>query len=85
MLKTLRFDPDFSLYCFGFCPGRRAHEAIRKAQQYIDEGYQRYLKVGITVNGVTIATEEGKPQCGALSPLLANIILDDLEHKSVFG
>ncbi len=31
------------------------------------------------LNGVVIATEEGTPQGGPLSPLLANIMLDDLD------
>ncbi len=34
------FDPDFSDSSFGFRPRRRAHDAVRKAQQFIQEGYQ---------------------------------------------
>lgn len=33
------------------------------------------------VNGVVTATEEGTPQGGPLSPLLANILLDDLDKE----
>jgi RNA-directed DNA polymerase len=40
---------------------------------------RRYLQAGVMLNGVVIATEEGTPQGGPLSPLLANIMLDDLD------
>ena len=33
------------------------------------------------VNGVVLETEEGTPQGGPLSPLLANIMLDDLDKE----
>ncbi|GAW92295.1 RNA-directed DNA polymerase [Calderihabitans maritimus] len=33
------------------------------------------------VNGVVIETAEGTPQGGPLSPLLANILLDDLDKE----
>jgi retron-type reverse transcriptase len=33
------------------------------------------------VNGVAVATEEGTPQGDPLSPLLANILLDDLDKE----
>jgi len=39
---------------------------------------RRYLQSGVMVNGVVMETEEGTPQGGPLSPLLANIMLDDL-------
>lgn len=42
----------------------------------------RYLKAGaITVEGKHIKTLEGVPQGGPLSPLLANILLDELDHE----
>jgi len=34
------FDPGFSPFSFGFRPNRKAHDAIIKAKQYIEEGYQ---------------------------------------------
>lgn len=40
-----------------------------------------YLQAGIMVNGVCVASEEGTPQGGPLSPLLANIMLDDLDKE----
>ena len=40
-----------------------------------------YLKAGVMVNGVVIETEEGTPQGGPLSPLLSNIVLDELDRE----
>jgi len=40
-----------------------------------------YLSAGVMVNGVCQKTEEGTPQGGPLSPLLANILLDDLDKE----
>ncbi len=42
---------------------------------------RRYLESGVMVNGVVQATDEGTPQGGPLSPLLANILLDDLDKE----
>jgi len=42
---------------------------------------RRYLQAGVMVNGVVMDTEEGTPQGGPLSPLLANIMLDDLDRE----
>lgn len=40
---------------------------------------RRYLEAGIMEDGVVRASEEGTPQGGPLSPLLSNILLDDLD------
>ena len=117
-VMTPIFDPEFSPNSFGFRPGKRAHDAVKKAQSYIQAGnryvvdmdlekffdrvnhdilmarvarkvkdkrtlklIRSYLNAGVMVNGVVLATEEGTPQGGPLSPLLANILLDDLDKE----
>lgn len=40
-----------------------------------------YLRAGVLVGGTFEATEVGTPQGGPLSPLLANILLDDLDKE----
>lgn len=42
---------------------------------------RRYLQAGVMINGCCITTEEGTPQGGPLSPLLANIVLNDLDKE----
>jgi RNA-directed DNA polymerase len=41
----------------------------------------RYLRAGVLVDGVLQPTEVGTPQGGPLSPLLSNILLDDLDKE----
>jgi len=40
-----------------------------------------FLNAGIMTNGVCVRTHEGTPQGGPLSPLLANLMLDDLDKE----
>ena len=42
---------------------------------------RKYLKSGILINGVSVTSAEGTPQGGPLSPLLANIMLDELDKE----
>ena len=41
---------------------------------------RRFLQAGLMQDGVCVARQEGTPQGGPLSPLLANLLLDDLDQ-----
>jgi len=112
------FERKFSPSSYGFRPGRSAHEAILKAQEYVQEGNEwvvdidlekffdrvnhdmlmarvarevkdkrvlklirAYLNSGVMDDGIVEVREEGTPQGGPLSPLLSNIMLDDLDKE----
>ena len=42
---------------------------------------KKYLKSGVMENGIVMRTDEGSPQGGNLSPLLANIYLDKFDKE----
>lgn len=112
------YDIDFSEHSYGFRKGRNAHQAIFKAQSYINQGYQfiidldlksffdlvnqdylmsllhrrikdslllklirRYLQSDIMIGGISQQREKGMPQGSPLSPLLSNIILNELDNE----
>uniref|UniRef100_UPI003AF22AB6 reverse transcriptase domain-containing protein n=1 Tax=Escherichia coli TaxID=562 RepID=UPI003AF22AB6 len=54
--------------------------ASRIADKAVLRLIRRYLQAGIIADGVVMARDEGTPQGGPLSPLLANVLLDEVER-----
>ena len=55
--------------------------ATRIADKRVLALIRRYLNSGILVGGLVSPTEEGVPQGGPLSPLLSNVVLDELDKE----
>jgi group II intron reverse transcriptase/maturase len=120
LLQVLQpgFDASFSKHSYGFRPKRSAHDAVRAAKRYVEEGrrvvvdvdlekffdrvnhdvlmgklakrirdrrvlglIRRYLEAGVMAEGVVMERGEGTPQGGPLSPLLANVLLDEVDKE----
>ena len=58
-----------------------ARIARRIADKRVLKLIRRYLGAGLMVGGVVSPRTEGTPQGGPLSPLLSNILLDDLDKE----
>jgi RNA-directed DNA polymerase len=55
--------------------------AKRIADKRVLRLIRRYLQAGIMMHGVCIERYEGTPQGGPLSPLLANVLLDEVDRE----
>ena len=112
------FEEVFSDSSYGFRPGRRCENAIVKALEFMNDGYdwlvdmdlskffdnvnqdilmilvhkvikdpdtesliRRFLQSGVLVEGTFEETRIGTPQGGNLSPLLANIYLNEFDKE----
>ena len=112
------FEKQFSNNSYGFRPRRSAHDAIKKSQENIQQGYKyavdmdleryfdtvnqsklievlsrtikdgrvislihKYLRAGVLIRNSYEETEIGVPQGGPLSPILSNIMLNELDKE----
>ena len=60
---------------------RMARLASRIADKRLLRLIRAYLTAGVMENGLVSPTTEGAPQGGPLSPLLSNIVLDELDQE----
>lgn len=112
------FEKQFNDNSFGFRPNRSCEQAIIRALEYLNDGYEwivdidlekffdtvnqdklitiigktitdgdvvslirKYLSAGVMEKGIVKATTVGTPQGGNLSPLLSNIMLNELDKE----
>ena len=55
--------------------------AKRIADRRVLRLIRRYLDAGMLVHGVVVERHEGTPQGGPLSPLMANVLLDEVDKE----
>ena len=112
------FEEIFLPNSHGYRAGKNAHQAVEKAEAYLNKGYgwvvdadiqgffdhvdhkilmdlvcekvadgrilglvEAFLKSGVMEDGKFSETEEGTPQGGVISPLLANIYLNHFDRR----
>jgi len=112
------FEEQFNDNSFGFRPNRSCEQAVIKALEYLNDGYEwivdidlekffdtvnqdklitiigrtitdgdvvslirKYLSAGVMEKGIIKETIVGTPQGGNLSPLLSNIMLNELDKE----
>jgi RNA-directed DNA polymerase len=55
--------------------------AVRLSDRRVLRLLRSYLTAGVLADGVVAASREGTPQGGPLSPLLSNLVLDELDRE----